>query len=304
MRGVGLIGLGLLGSAIADRLLAAAYDVVGHDLSAEACQRFERAGGRVAPSAGAVANACEVMILSLPDSKVVAGVVASLDAAIRPGLLIIDTTTGDPDDAAKLGTQLQSHGIDFLEATIAGSSEQLRHGQAMAMVGGDAAVFARARPLIEAVAARSFFVGPWGSAGRMKLVVNLVLGLNRAVLAEGLTLASALGLDQAATLAILKAGPAYSTVMDTKGDKMLAEDFQPQARLSQHAKDVRLILEAARRTGARFPCPACTGSCSTRPRRPDTDRWTTAPSLGTPRLATARQGVAGRGPLPATEGLF
>ena len=87
----------------------------------------------------------------------------------------------------------------------------------------------------------------------MKLVVNLVLGLNRAVLAEGLSFARANGLDAEAALAILRAGPAYSGVMDTKGPKMLRGDFTPEARLSQHHKDVRLILESGLRAGIDLP---------------------------------------------------
>jgi 3-hydroxyisobutyrate dehydrogenase-like beta-hydroxyacid dehydrogenase len=87
----------------------------------------------------------------------------------------------------------------------------------------------------------------------MKLVVNLILGLNRAVLAEGLSLAEALGLDPQRVLEILRASAAYSKVMDTKGQKMLTRDYEPQARLSQHLKDVRLILETGGRTGAALP---------------------------------------------------
>ncbi len=87
----------------------------------------------------------------------------------------------------------------------------------------------------------------------MKLVVNLVLGLNRAVLAEGLALARALELDWSTCLEVLRAGAAYSAVMDTKGEKMITGDFTPQARLSQHLKDVRLMLEAAQRTGIELP---------------------------------------------------
>ena len=87
----------------------------------------------------------------------------------------------------------------------------------------------------------------------MKLVVNLVLGLNRAALAEGLAFARACGFNPADALKILAAGPAYSRAMDTKGRKMLEHDFTPQARLSQHLKDVRLILAAGASTGARLP---------------------------------------------------
>ena len=88
----------------------------------------------------------------------------------------------------------------------------------------------------------------------MKLILNLVLGLNRVVLAEGLAFAASFaGVDPNQALAILKAGPAYSRVMDTKGLKMLTEDFSTEAKLSQHLKDVRLILEAGRQAGARIP---------------------------------------------------
>ena len=87
----------------------------------------------------------------------------------------------------------------------------------------------------------------------MKLIVNLALGLNRAVLAEALALAQACGFDLAATLEVLKATPAYSAAMDTKGPKMISGDFTPVARLAQHAKDVRLIRELAQRQGAITP---------------------------------------------------
>ena len=87
----------------------------------------------------------------------------------------------------------------------------------------------------------------------MKLVVNLVLGLNRAVLAEGLALASRAGLDLPTVLDVLRSGAAYSRIMDSKGQKMLQRDFQPQARLVQHLKDVRLILAEGQRVGARLP---------------------------------------------------
>ena len=87
----------------------------------------------------------------------------------------------------------------------------------------------------------------------MKLVVNLVLGLNRAALAEGLSLADGLGLEGGLALECLQAGPAWSRAMDDKGQKMLEQDFAPQARLSQHLKDVRLILDSGRETSTRLP---------------------------------------------------
>ena len=115
------------------------------------------------------------------------------------------------------------------------------------MAGGDAEAFARCRDLFACFAPRAFHLGPCGSGARMKLVVNLVLGLNRAALAEGLAFAAACGVDPAVALEVLKAGVSYSRVMDTKGPKMLAADFTPEARLSQHLKGARLPLSGLHR---------------------------------------------------------
>ena len=100
---------------------------------------------------------------------------------------------------------------------------------------------------------RPFIVGSWGNAAKMKLVTNLVLGLNRAVLAEGLVFAEATGLSREAALQVLLNSPAYSRTMDAKGPKMVQGEFTPQARLAQHIKDVRLMLEEAARGGASLP---------------------------------------------------
>jgi 3-hydroxyisobutyrate dehydrogenase-like beta-hydroxyacid dehydrogenase len=107
--------------------------------------------------------------------------------------------------------------------------------------------------LFRLFARRWFHLGPCGSGSQMKLVSNLVLGLNRAALAEGLWLSKVLGLDAQIVLTVLRESMAYSRIMDTKGQKMITGDFEPQARLSQHQKDVRLILQAAAGAGTDLP---------------------------------------------------
>jgi len=253
VRKIGVIGLGLLGTALAQRFLIARNRVLGYDLSAERRAALESAGGRAANSALEVVEQCDTILLSLPDAAVVSSVIDAIVPALRPGQLIIDTTTGEPLETERLGARLATRGVDFLDATIAGSSVQVYEGQVIVMVGGDEEILQASRELFRCFAREVFHLGRWGSGSRMKLVVNLVLGLNRAVLAEGLTFARALGVDQQQALAILKASPAFSTVMDTKGEKMLTCDFSTQARLSQHLKDVRLILAAGARTGAELP---------------------------------------------------
>ncbi len=190
-------------------------------------QALAAAGGQPVESAADVA-ACDTVVLSLPTSDVVAEVVASLGNELRPGQLIIDTTTGDPERTAELGRSLAERDIAYVDATIAGSSVQVRDGAATAMVGGSDGAFRQSAEVIATFAPQVFHVGPCGSGARMKLVVNLVLGLNRAVLAEGLTLARALELDLPTCLEVLRAGAAYSAVMDTKGVKMISGDFRPR----------------------------------------------------------------------------
>lgn len=242
---VGLIGLGLLGFALAERLLAAGYAVRGFDLDPACRERAEAAGCRLTTSAADVARDCSRILLSLPDADVSAAVVRELTPLLQQGATIIDTTTGDPQVMQRIGDELAAAGIGFLDATIAGSSVQARSGDVLVLIGGDSHVLRECRNLLAAISARSIHVGSRGSGARMKLVVNLVLGLNRAVLAEGLTLARTLGLDPQMALQALQQSPAASAVMATKGEKMLAGDFTPQARLRQHLKDVRLILQAA-----------------------------------------------------------
>jgi 3-hydroxyisobutyrate dehydrogenase-like beta-hydroxyacid dehydrogenase len=253
VRTVGLVGIGLLGSALAERMLAAGMRVVGYDLAADRRQALVDAGGEAADSAEDVFRRVDTIVLSLPDSTVVRTLIASVEPLLGNGMLVIDTSTGDPLAATATGEQLAKRGVDYLDATIAGSSAVVRDGQAVVMVGGPPEAAAAARDLVDCFAKQVFHLGPWGSGTRMKLVVNLVLGLNRAALAEGLTLAAALKLDPATTLATLQASAAYSAVMDAKGPKMLAGDFAPQARLAQHLKDVRLMLAAAERTGVELP---------------------------------------------------
>jgi 3-hydroxyisobutyrate dehydrogenase-like beta-hydroxyacid dehydrogenase len=245
-----------MGSALAERFLRAGLSVVGYDLSEDRRAALGAIGGEAAPgAAAAVRRADAALVLSLPTTDVVESVIAEIEPTLTPGLLVLDTTTGDPDRTAALGRRLaETRGVDYLDATVAGSSAQTRAGEVVVTAGGTAPGFARAELLLRHFAREVIHVGPWGAGSRMKLVTNLALGLHRAVLAEALCFARSCGLDPAAALRVLKAGPAYSRVMDTKGRKMLGGDFDPpEARLSQHLKDVRLILAAGQQAAARLP---------------------------------------------------
>jgi 3-hydroxyisobutyrate dehydrogenase-like beta-hydroxyacid dehydrogenase len=121
------------------------------------------------------------------------------------------------------------------------------------MVGGSTGDLEACRDLWPVMGGTLHHCGPLGSASRMKLVTNLVLGLNRAALAEGLGFARSIGVDPAAALEVLRGSAAQSRVMDTKGRKMLAGEFSPQARLSQHRKDIEIIVRDAAAAGLELP---------------------------------------------------
>lgn len=241
---VGLIGIGLLGSVLAERLLAGGFAVLGHDLAPARLEALRAAGGTVAAGGAAeIFRRCDRVLLSLPTYSEVAALLCAHAGGLRSGLVLLDTTTGDPTTAEALARDLAGRGVAYLDATISGSSAQVRAGTAVVMVGGDRAAYAACADLLGRLGGQTFHTGGPGSGAKMKLATNIVLGLNRAALAEGLAFARGVGLDPAQALAIMRAGPAYSRIMDGKGDKMLTGDFTPEARLSQHLKDVRLILE-------------------------------------------------------------
>ena len=250
---IGLIGLGLLGTAIAKRLLKDCYHLLGHDIDPSMCKRFEELGDCSFVEAGDVFRDCRIVILSLPDSQAVSGLLNENQSALQAGLTIIDTTTGNPDEMMTIAGRLKNRGISYIEANVAGSSEQLIAGEACLFLAGENSTIQENQILINTISPQQFYIGTSGSAARFKLVHNLTLGLHRAVLAEALTFAEALGIDPAMTLEILKQTPAASQTMTTKGEKMLTADRAPQARLAQHLKDVELILEQANKTGASTP---------------------------------------------------
>ncbi|MBN1421302.1 MAG: NAD(P)-dependent oxidoreductase [Planctomycetes bacterium] len=248
---IGLIGIGLIGSAVAERLARAGFTVLGHDIESDRAEVLGALGGESAADGDAVFASCERVILSLPDDRVAGGI---LDAArIREEQIIIDTTTGHPAAAERCAASLASKGASYLDATISGNSAQVREGKVLVLVGGSAPAVDRCRDIFGTFAERTIRTGEAGSGARMKLVTNLALGLARAALAEALGFARALGLDPDLSLEALRASAAYSRAMDVKGEKMIRREFAPQARLSQHLKDVRIILDLGEGKGAYLP---------------------------------------------------
>lgn len=243
---VGIVGLGLMGTALTERFLEFGYRVFVWNRTKEKADALIAAGAHWSECPFADASR---VIISLYSSDVVHEVLEGWNGRISPGSIVIDTTTGDPAASLHFSKRCKELGCVYLEAPISGSSEQTRRGQATVIAAGDRAAFDSCDDLWPVLGKQTHYVGASGNAAKMKLVSNLVLGLNRAALAEGLAFAEALEIDLESALRVLQGSGAYSKQMDTKGLKMVSGDYSVQARLSQHLKDVRLILQSAKAQG-------------------------------------------------------
>jgi 3-hydroxyisobutyrate dehydrogenase-like beta-hydroxyacid dehydrogenase len=253
---VGLVGLGLVGQALGQRLRGQDWRTIGYDIRAEARDSFISAGGEVADDLATLGRACSEVVLAVFDTPGVLEVLEAPGALLAPGHrvgAVIDCSTGSPEALEQLAARLQVRGVDFIESPLSGSSEQIGAGEAVALVGGEMAAVSRHDALLSSIANRRIHVGAAGAGARAKLATNLVLGLNRAVLAEGMAFAQALGIDAALFLELVLATPARSAAAEVKGPLMVARDFAPRSRVRQHLKDVELMLDAARRAGQDLP---------------------------------------------------
>jgi 3-hydroxyisobutyrate dehydrogenase-like beta-hydroxyacid dehydrogenase len=253
---VAIVGLGLVGHALTARLRAAGYALHGHDRAPETQRAW---GSRWHAETGDPAKlgaSCPVVVLAVYDS---AGVLELLEG--RAGVLtcgkpsvIVDCSTGDPEVLRALAARLRSRGIDFIEAPLSGSSRQIADGQATMLLGARAEVLERHDALLDALSPQRIHVGDAGMGAAAKLATNLVLGLNRAALAEGLVFAERLGIAPADFLQLVRSSPARSAAADEKGQRMVDADFaEPQSRVRQHLKDLDLMLAAAAGVGQPLP---------------------------------------------------
>jgi 3-hydroxyisobutyrate dehydrogenase-like beta-hydroxyacid dehydrogenase len=253
---VGLIGVGLLGQALAHRLLGAGLEVIGFDVDPAKNVRFAELGGRAAASIADVAKRCEPIVLAVFSTDQVERVIeGELLPALgeRSGKTVLCASTCDPDRVAALGERVAARGLRLLESPVSGASGQVSRGEGVGLIGGDPQTASEMEPILRALFPTYFHIGRIGDGGRAKLAVNLILGLNRLALAEGLVFAGRLGLDPAAFLKVARSSAAYSQVMDVKGGKMTRDEFTAEGRVTQHLKDVHLMLEQAERASQRLP---------------------------------------------------
>ena len=252
---IAIVGLGLMGEVYAQRLIDAGFAVVGYDVDPARRARLNEIGGRAVDSIAELAGPARVILIAVFNTAQVEDVIEN---HLLPALgessskIVVVMSTCDPDQVAALAARVIPRGIRYLDVPVSGTSDQVRRGDGVALIGGEQAIAAELKDVFGALFKRSFHVGKIGDGGRAKLAVNLILGLNRLALAEGLVFAERLGLDPAAFLPVAEGSASYSQVMETKGPKMLRGDFSPEGRAKQTLKDVHLMLEQAAAHGQKL----------------------------------------------------
>lgn len=256
MRRIGIVGVGLLGSPVASRLLQSGFEVTGYDTRPEQLEALAPQGLRAAATIAEAAMGAEAVFTILPSLESVEAVIGGPGGLIEtaPGKsIILQMSTISPNLTRRLHKTALAKGLGFLDAPMSGTSAMVAHGDCTILVGGDPGHFQRCRPVFDAITQRTVHVGGAGMASLAKLVTNLLVALNTAALAEALVLGAKGGLNPAMMLEALAGTAASSRMMEIRGPLMAAEEFPPQMKLDIFLKDIRLMLEEGHRLGAPLP---------------------------------------------------
>jgi L-threonate 2-dehydrogenase len=248
---VGVIGVGHMGGAMAQRLLDRGWPVAVCDINPLAVAPLAARGAMVHPTPAALASAADVVIVVVVDGvqtrEVVQGVIS---APTRPACVMLCPTIS-PEDVEACASALAVAGIACLDAPISGGPERARAGRMSLMLAGDPAVCEAQAALLADLADPVFRVGTRvGDGARTKLVNNLLAGIHLAGAAEVLTLAQRLGLDASRTLDVIERSSGQSWIAGDRYRRLLAGDLSPRAHTTLLAKDTRLAVQAARSVGA------------------------------------------------------
>lgn len=256
MRRIGIIGVGLLGSAVASRLLEGGFQVVGYDTRRDQLTALEPRGLVAAASMAAAAAGADAVFTILPTPDTVEKVwlgEGGLLATAPTSAVLLQMSTIAPALATRLGEASHARGFRFLDTPISGTSTSVARGHCTIFVGGDEAVAAACRPVFDAITAKSVQVGDVGTASVTKLAANLIGGINAIALAEALVLGAKSGVEPAKLLEALRQSPVSSGTLDNRGPLMVSHRFDPHIRLDLFLKDFGLMLAEGARLGVPLP---------------------------------------------------
>jgi len=261
---VGVVGLGSMGMGMATTLTGKGFRVLGFDLSAERRSLAAASGVEAVDTLDKAFTGAKYIVFSLPTAKDVTGVVdanAHLLGSEGVGrVIIVDTSTSEPDVSRALAAKLAEGGHGFLDAPVSGGPNGAASGTMAMMIGGSDEDFAMARPVIEAMASKILHVGPSGAGNVAKLVNNLLVASHMLTTSEGLKLAAAAGVSPDAALRVINAATGRSAISEVHFPTWIVSDrFDSGFSMGLMRKDVRLARELAERSGADLPLTAEVG---------------------------------------------
>lgn len=262
MTRIGFIGLGIMGGPMAANLVAAGYDVIGYNRSRAGVDRLVQQGGRAAGSVGETVRDADVVITMLPDSPDVETVVLGEDGVLahaEKGTLIIDCSTIRPEVSTRVAEAGHERGVQVLDAPVSGGEPKAIDGTLSIMAGGGTSAFESARPVLETMGTTVVHVGSAASGQIVKAANQLLVAGNIGLVAEALVFLEAHGVDAESGREVLAGGLAGSAVLDAKGAKMLAREFEPGFRTELHHKDLGIVQSAAREAGVAIPLGSLVG---------------------------------------------
>ena len=265
MKRIGIVGVGLLGSAVASRLLKGGFEVKGYDKCPEQVKALQAQGLKAASSIAEAAADADAVFTILPSLESVEAAILGTGGLVEiapRSATLIQMSTISPDLTRRLA-KAAARGLGFLDAPMSGTSAMVQRGDCSIFVGGERARADACRPIFDAIAKKTLYVGDAGMASLAKLATNLLVGLNTAALAEALVLGAKGGLAPAVLLDILKDSAAASKMVDIRGPLMASRRFEAQMKVDMFLKDFKLMLEEGQRLGVSLPLTSITQQLAT-----------------------------------------
>jgi 3-hydroxyisobutyrate dehydrogenase-like beta-hydroxyacid dehydrogenase len=253
---LGFIGLGNMGSRIAQRLLDHGYPLVAYDMNIAKAEAIVAKGGFAAKNILELTRTVDVILSCLTNDEAVQSVYAGpkgVFAQARPGTIVLEMSTISPESSRELHRLGANSGIEVLDVAISGSTPAAEQGTLTLLAGGNKELFSAAEPIFQAIAKQYFLLGGPGSGTAMKLVVNTLLGVGMQAIAEAVVLGEKAGLNRKTLLEVLSKTAVVAPAHVGKLARVAINDYSPQFPLSLMNKDFGLILRAAGKTDVSMP---------------------------------------------------
>lgn len=243
-----------MGSAMAGNLTRAGYRVIGYDVLAARRRSHVRAGGFDAASAAAVGAEASVVISSLPSAEALLKTADDLAAATRRPRIVIETSTLPLAVKEKARATLAARGVVLLDCPLSGTGVQARQKDILVFASGDRRAYRRIVPILKAVSRGHYFVGPFGTASKVKFVANLLVAVHTAAAAEAIVLATRAGLDPSMVVRVVAGGGGGSKMFQIRGPMMAKGRYaNAEMKLDLFQKDMAIIADFAKQVGAPTP---------------------------------------------------